>query len=147
MFLPGLYLPCTKIIQVAGIVTVASGAAPATFPFEIQTPGIVVGLVGSIKEANSLLTPGIQAGTGFQLNLEQDRNFASNGSTPLAVASFACFGLTAPAWMPVMIPCRGSGSWNLTIANETLLAQQQDVTAVFNLAILEGRQYLDACRP
>jgi hypothetical protein len=42
----------------------------------------------------------------------------------------------------VLIPSRGSGNWIVTIRNDNAF----DVTAIFNLAFLEGRQYLDLCR-
>jgi hypothetical protein len=143
-YLPGCYLPATKIIEVPGIVAVAPGTE-ADFPVEIQTPGVCVGLMGAVVEANVANSPGIMAGTKYQLNLEQERFFASNGNSNTARASFSMFGGYAATFVPVLIPSRGSGNWIVTIRNDNPVATGP-VTAIFNMAFLEGRQYLDLCR-
>jgi hypothetical protein len=140
-YLPGCFLPSTKVIEVPGMVPVAAGTE-LDFPVQIQTPGVCVGMLGAVLEASSANSPGIFAGTKFQLNLEQERFYASDGNSNAARASFSMFGANAPTFVPVLIPSRGSGNWIVTIRNDNAF----QVTPVFNFAFLEGRQYLDLCR-
>jgi len=144
MYLPGLFLPSTKIIEVPSITQLAGGGTEADFPVQIQTPGVCVGILGGILEAKDSNTPGIFAGMKFQLGLETERFFASNGNSNAARASFAVFGgmSAGSSFMPVMIPCRGSGNWTFTLRNDNA----DPATAIINLAFLEGRSWLEYCR-
>ncbi len=138
LYLPGLMLPATTIIEVPGIGTVAGPSTSQTFSIDIRTPGVVVGLLGvTLPNADSIE----KAALGFQLTLENKWKFASTGDNAQdAFASYGTFGVLTP-WMPVLLPVRGTGGWSVQFQNTS----SSGIQPIFNLAFLEGKEALRSC--
>jgi len=139
LYLPGLSMPCTTIIEVQDIPQVEPGTTSENVQINIRTPGVVVGLLGAtLPNADTVE----KASLAFQLTVEAKWSFASDGqNTDSAFASYSTFGLITP-WTPVMIPCRGSGGWSVRFRNA---AGGDPIVPIFNLAFLEGWSALAEC--
>lgn len=141
LYLPGLYLPCTGIVEVSGIPTLAPGVTSQPIPINIKTPGVVVGLMAA---TGPLADNAERVSMSVQLTLEEQVKFASNGfETEGHFASFSGWGQNSP-WFAVMIPARGSGGWSATFRNSSAALTIQPV---FNLAFVQGEEALWRCFP
>lgn len=137
VYLPGLSLPATQIITVEGIPSLAGGVTSGPIPLSIDTPGVVVGLIGATLPNNS---PATNAAMSFQLSLEQTYTINTGANAP-GFTSFAVFG-DRSQWMPTLLPARGSGGWTMRFANA---AGADTATPIFHLAFLQGVRALEYC--
>lgn len=141
MFLPGMYLPCTEIIEVDGIPDIAPNTFANNIKIKINTPGVVVGLMGATGPLGDFAE---RNAISYQLTIEEQKSFVSNGeSVQGSYASFAGFAPQAP-WNAVMLPVRGNGGWSLSLRNTSATLT---IKPIFNLALLQGTDALFCCFP
>lgn len=138
VFLPGLSLPATRIINVSQIPQVAAGTTSAVVQLPLTTPGVIVGVIGGTKPTNS---PTEAAFTGWQLMMEQSYTVNVTGNSP-GFTPFLCFG-DRQQWMPMLLPVSGAGGWSMQFSVDA--GAPASITPVFSLAMLDGKKAFDWC--
>jgi len=148
-FLPGTSTPASEIYTVGNFGPIAPGGNSLANPFQISRPGVAVGLLITGRGLGGLTIEEEAANLEWQLTRENTEQTAANISSN-APGSAGGSGFASVAncsrfvpWIPLLIPARGSGTWNLEIRN---IHPGEPISAVANLAFLRGDDaFYSAC--
>lgn len=147
-FLPGLSWPASKILTVGQLGAIAPGSLPQDTSIQIQSPGVVVGIMISGRGLSDLSMEVEAANLTWQLTRESSIATAANvtqATSAGAADGYASVrGMTSCwPWMPLVIPARGAGGWTISIRN---IHPTERITPLVNIAFLDGLEaYELAC--
>ena len=130
--LPGLSLPVSNVIEVQGFPSVPAGATKQT-TVNMGTAGVVVGILFGSRENDALDLGALS----YQITMDGAQSFGFNGGAQTGYVSGLAHCENA-RWMASLMPCRGSGNWNIEVKNTGPAAY----TPIMNFGFLKGAEWI-----